>query len=386
MESPQRMECHRCGAGDLELDPGYPSWRRVTSDCKPWPAGGQLALCRDCHLVQAPATRAWEAGAREIYEHYAIYHQSDGAEQSVFRPGDGQGRLRSDALVQALAGEVSLPPSGRLLDVGCGNGSFLRAWNRLGRSWTLCGLEVNDRHRVAIEAIPGVSALYVGDYRGVPGQFDLVSLIHVLEHLPSPQTVLIGLRSKIKAGGLLLVQVPDCAQNPFMLLVADHCSHFAVRGLATLVEASGFQVMHATNQWISKEVTVVARRTTQAASRACPPMPSDEAGLVFAGGAWLEQVVDRAATAKTARGFGIFGTSIAATWLQTQLGGAATFFVDEDPNRIGRRLLGQPILSPAQIPSGATVYVALPQPLASAVAARVARSDRTLIVPPGRER
>ena len=115
-------------------------------------------------------------------------------------------------------------------------------------------------------------------------------------------------------------------------------------------------------------------------------MPSDEAGLVFAGGAWLEQVVDRAATAKTARGFGIFGTSIAATWLQTQLGGAATFFVDEDPNRIGRRLLGQPILSPAQIPSGATVYVALPQPLASAVAARVARSDRTLIVPPGRER
>ena len=379
------MECHQCGAGDLQLDPGYPSWRRVTSDCKPWPAGGTLALCRGCHLVQAPATPAWQAEAQEIYRQYAIYHQSDGAEQSVFRPSDGQAILRSDALVQALAGEVSLPASGRLLDVGCGNGSFLRAWNRLGRSWTLCGLEVSDRHRAVIEAIPGVSALYVGDYHDVPGEFDLVSLIHVLEHLPSPQTVLTGLRSKIKAEGLLLVQVPDCARNPFMLLVADHCSHFAVRGLATLVEASGFHVLRATNNWISKEVTVVARRATQPASRACPPLPGDEASLVFAGGAWLEQVVARAAPAKTARGFGIFGTSIAATWLQTQLGGAATFFVDEDPNRIGRRLLGQPILSPAEIPSGATVFVALPQPLAGAVAARLSQPGLTLVVPPGRD-
>ena len=380
------MECHQCGAGDLQLDPAYPSWPRVTSDCKPWPAGGQLALCHGCHLVQAPATPTWQAEAREIYRQYAIYHQSDGAEQSVFRPGDGQGILRSDALVQTLAGEVSLPASGRLLDVGCGNGSFLRAWNRLGRSWTLCGLEVNDRHKAAVEAIPGVSSLYVGDYRDVPDEFDLVSLVHVLEHLPSPQTVLIGLRSKIKAEGLLLVQVPDCAQNPFMLLVADHCSHFGVQGLATLVEASGFQVMHATNRWISKEVTVVARRTPQPASLACSPLPGDEAGLVFGGGAWLERVVAQAGAAKQARGFGIFGTSIAATWLQTQLGGAASFFVDEDPNRVGRRFLGKPILSPAQIPSAASIYVALPQPLAGAVAGRLARPDRRLIVPPVRER
>ena len=153
-----------------------------------------------------------------------------------------------------------------------------------------------------------------------------------------------------------------------------------------MVEASGFQVMHATNQWISKEVTVVARRTTPPASPACPPMPSDEAGLVFGGGSWLEQVVAQAGAAEKARGFGIFGTSIAATWLQTQLGGVATFFVDEDPNRVGRQFLGKPILSPAQIPSAASIYVALPQPLAGAVAGRLARPDRRLIVPPVRER
>ncbi len=379
------MRCHRCDGEELQLHPAYPAWARVTSDCKPWPRGGQLALCARCRLVQAPATPTWQAEAQEIYRRYEIYHQSNGAEQTVFRPGDGRGLLRSDALVQALAREVSLPVSGRLLDVGCGNGSFLRAWSRLERPWALSGLEVDDRHRAEIESIPGVVSFHVGDGRNVPGEFDVVSLVHVLEHLPGPQAVLAGLRSKIKPEGLLVVEVPDCAQNPFMLLVADHCSHFGVRGLAALVEAAGFQILRATNEWIAKEITVVARRPGQPASLSGPPLPEDEAKRIFQGGAWLGQVVSQAAAAAGSHGLGIFGTSIAATWLQTQLDGVASFFVDEDPARIGRRLLGQRILRSDEIPAGATVYVALPPPLARAVAARLARPGRTWVVPPDRD-
>jgi hypothetical protein len=40
--------------------------------------------------------------------------------------------------------------------------------------------------------------------------------------------------------------------------------------------------------------------------------------------------------------FGLFGTAIAATWLDAQTGQAARFFVDEDTNRIGRTHLGRP--------------------------------------------
>jgi hypothetical protein len=78
--------------------------------------------------------------------------------------------------------------------------------------------------------------------------------------------------------------------------------------------------------------------------------------------------------------FGLFGTAIAATWLDAQLNGAAKFFVDEDRNRVGREHLGRPILAPENLAAGATVFVALPQPLAGQVAERLARLGRGLQV------
>lgn len=375
------MNCHRCGAPDLELDLAYSAWRRVTSDCKPWSAGGRLARCRRCRLVQAPVTPEWQAEAAAIYGQYTIYHQSGGAEQSVFG-GDAQGQARSDALVTALAQHGGLAETGRLLDVGCGNGAFLRAWHRSGRRWTLHGLEVSDQNRAQVEAIPGVAALHVGDLPGVPGEFDLISLVHVLEHIPSPQTFLADLRPKLRPGGQVLVQVPDCEQNPFMLLVADHCSHFSVEGLAGVVRAAGFDVLHATNRWIAKEVSVVARRADRPAAPTATALSAAESDAIFGGGRWLAEVLSRVEAARRTRPFGVFGTSIAATWLQAQTDGAAGFFVDEDPHRVGREHLGRPILAPAQAPAGSTVFVALPQPLAGRVAARVARPDLRIVLPP----
>ena len=36
-----------------------------------------------------------------------------------------------------------------------------------------------------------------------------------------------------------------------------------------------------------------------------------------------------------------------------ELEGKVDFFVDEDQNRIGRQLMGRPIVAPAQVPAGA---------------------------------
>jgi len=73
--------------------------------------------------------------------------------------------------------------------------------------------------------------------------------------------------------------------------------------------------------------------------------------------------------------FGIFGTSIAATWLTAELGNAPSFFVDEDVNRIGHLHLGAPIVSPAHVPAGSTVFVAQPTPIARLIADRLQRDD-----------
>jgi len=366
------LACHLCGSPELEIANDFAALKRVTSDCKPWPAGGMLALCRKCGLAQAPATGHWREEAAQIYREYTIYHQSGGAEQSVFNKPTIRGSPRSDAILAAMAARMSLPATGHLLDVGCGNGAFLRACSVALPGWRLCGTEVSDKYRSAVEAIAGVEQMFAGDFSAVEGVFDVVSLVHVLEHIPAPQGVLRAAMVKLKPGGTLLIEVPDCVQNPFMLLVADHCSHFSIDGLSELVASTGYEVLHATNEWVSREISLVGR--APAGGRAFRParLPADQGSAILAGCHWIHKALQQAEeTARAGDPFGIFGTSIAGTWLQGQMDGAASFFVDEDQNRVGRSHMGRPILSPAQLKHGSSVFVALPQPDAGRVAERL---------------
>ncbi len=369
------LACHACGSGDLVTAPKYADFCRVTSDCKPWPAGGVLAKCGHCGLVQAAVTSRWEQEAAEIYRQYTIYHQSGGAEQNVFDRRTGAPSPRSARLVQALQKAVALPPAGRLLDIGCGNGAFLSAWSRLVGGWTLCGSEVSGSHRAVVEAIPGVEGLFTCPVEEIPGEFDVISMVHVLEHIPAPTAFLERIRRKLRPGGRLFVEVPDCEQNVFMLLVADHCSHFSPTLLAAVVQGAGFEVMQSGSGWVAKEVSLVSRKANSACKFVGADAVAYSSSRVFAGWERLSSVVRKVEPLVSRPAFGLFGTAIAATWLDAQTQRRAEFFVDEDPNRIGKSHLGRPILGPDALPRNATVFVALPPPLADEVAARLRRLD-----------
>ncbi len=56
--------------------------------------------------------------------------------------------------------------------------------------------------------------------------------------------------------------------------------------------------------------------------------------------------------------FGLFGPSIAATWLYGQTTGNI-FFVDEDQNTIGKKHFNLPIVSPESLGDNGTVPVGL---------------------------
>lgn len=377
--------CHLCGSPRLVHAPEYGAWHRVTSDCKPWPPGGSLARCPDCNLVQAAVTPRWHAEADAIYREYTIYHQGGGAEQTVFDGARATGVPRSEQILEALSASTEIPGRGRLLDVGCGNGSFLRAWSRRFPGWSLSGTEVSDKHRPELEQIPGFESLHTGRIESLPGGFDVISLVHVLEHVPSPVSFLRQLRERLVPGGKLLVQVPDCAENPYMLLVADHCSHFAPGLLAGAAAAAGFDDVR-THSWVKKEISLTAkappssRDATRAPASAPVRLPRAEATQVFDGRRELARVLDRVLPLTRRPNFGLFGTAIAATWLDAQTAGAAVFFVDEDPNRVGKSHQGRPILAPADIPDGAILFVALPPVLAGAVGERLRALGRGIEV------
>ncbi|MDB5314108.1 MAG: Methyltransferase type 11 [Gemmataceae bacterium] len=366
------MRCHICRAGYLRRSPDFARIARVTSDAKPFPAGGELAVCEACGTIQKPITPSWEKDAAAVYEAYTIYHNAGGTEQAVFAGGGGHPTSRSSRLVGAVRDRVGLPAAGRMLDLGCGNGAMLRSFGEQMPGWALVGNDLSDKYRTTVEAIPGVEGFYPVDPENVPGTFDVITLLHVLEHIPDPVSFLRRLGPKLGPGGLIVVEVPDARHNPFDLAVADHCSHFTPETLRAVFGAAGFEVVVAGDDFVPKELTVVGR-----AGGVETPLGSGRIDLAVAEStvrrhlAWLAELGRVGLALAETQRVGVFGTSLGGAWLLGELGPAVGFFVDEDPAKVGKVWDGRPIIHPAAVPAGATVLIGLPPVTAVPVKTRL---------------
>jgi hypothetical protein len=290
-------------------------------------------------------------------------------------------RGRSEILVERLLALTSVPIKGKLLDVGCGTGGTLKAFASRG-NWTLFALDLDDRNLESLRAVSGFRTLYNCTPAEVPGQFDIITLIHSLEHFPSPYSTLIDLRSRLHPEGHLFIEVPDAAVNPFDYTVADHRVHFTTETLISLVRRSGFSVEFIATDWVSKEISLVAVRGNDTELNAEIPNPNSHVD-VFGQVVWLSDFVAAAVkSAAMAGSFGLFGTAMAATWLWPAISERIEFFVDEDPSRVGRTHLGRPILGPAEIPSGAVVFIALVPAVATRIQTRLAHLAVDFRIPP----
>ena len=98
----------------------------------------------------------------------------------------------------------------RLLDVGCGNGSFLRVARALG--FQAEGVEIDAASgsvaRQAGFAVHG-GPLASADFE--PGRFAQITLNHVVEHLHQPMLALRRLLGWLRPGGRLWLQTPNLA-------------------------------------------------------------------------------------------------------------------------------------------------------------------------------
>jgi SAM-dependent methyltransferase len=376
------LVCRVCGAAALDEFREFALLPRVTSDCRPFPAGGRLAVCGACAAVQKPVDVRWREEAAAIYDAYDVYFQSGGVEQAVFDPATGAPRRRSAVLVDRLVASRAIAETGRVLDVGCGNGALLSAFAESRPDWRLHGHDLSEINRAALSRIAGFQRLHTGPLDALPGGFDLVTLIHSLEHFAEPVEGLASLRAKLAPGGVLFIEVPDAEATPFDLLVADHVSHFSADGVARLLSRAGFKPLLAAPDWVVKELSVIAEPGSGAVP-AAPPSAQTVRRRVEAQLGWLQTLIDEArAAAATAPHFGLFGTSVAAMWLFGAVGDMVEFFADEDPSRCGRRLLDRPILHPDDVSMGATVYVPLIPRVAQAIAARVSGSGIDFRLPP----
>jgi 2-polyprenyl-3-methyl-5-hydroxy-6-metoxy-1,4-benzoquinol methylase len=162
----------------------------------PW----RYLRCAACSLVQLyPRPRCPQA---ETY--YEDYLSGD---PSAVRQW---ARMVRPVVIRAagLIKERSAVRAGRLLDVGCGYGFFLKEMAR--RGWQVQGIEISPagrrhaRDRLGLDVIGQT----VEHLQWPPRRFDVVTLFYVIEHLADPDAMLARVYRWLKPGGLLLLRWP----------------------------------------------------------------------------------------------------------------------------------------------------------------------------------
>jgi SAM-dependent methyltransferase len=135
---------------------------------------------------------------------------------------------------------------GYVVDIGCGNGTFLKT---LARVWPECrGLGVDP-------ALPHDQMHADGRVRLLKGVFDdgqmeqapsLFVCRHVLEHMPDPVAFVCALRSAVdhRIGVPLFVEVPDIEwivrHGAFWDFCYEHCNYFGEASLGYTLRRAGF--------------------------------------------------------------------------------------------------------------------------------------------------
>lgn len=99
---------------------------------------------------------------------------------------------------------------GRLLDIGCGLGWFL--YSAKQRGWEVCGVDVSPRFTKHVKEKLGIENVYTGTLEDLSlseGQFDVVTLKEVIEHVLYPVQLIQEAGRLVKKGGLIFVETPN---------------------------------------------------------------------------------------------------------------------------------------------------------------------------------
>jgi trans-aconitate methyltransferase len=372
------LRCQVCTSSALELLEEYTTLPRVTTDAKPWPAGGKLSVCNSCGAIQKLPDEEWLDEIRNIYAAYDMYHLSNGAEQLIFA-GPNNIKPRSKRLVDFVMQQAGLPDHGDLLDIGCGNGDALKCFSQALPGWKLNGCEITDKSVSTLQKLPNFSTLYTAPLAQLQKRFTMISMIHSLEQMTAPGAALTDTAALLDLGGTLFVEVPDIETSPFDLLVADSLMHFSRATLSHLVTRCGFKVNMLINDLLPKEITLLARRGDATVTVSDPSAGIRISHMTLH---WLVDVFTRARSLAAKGEIGIFGTSIAAMALYGDLRERVAFFVDEDPARIGKIYDGRRVLAPHDAPHEIPVLIALPTRLGHIVETRLASTGMNSVCMP----
>ena len=231
--------CPICAVGHCE--PAYTgqAWRSAWRDGKTW----EVWQCPECaHRLMNPQPDAATLSSYydKSYAAYSATHGLSGGMEKTIETARHTGKYR----------HVDIRPGLRVLDVGCGGGSFLKVAEGMGA--VVSGVEPS-ADGVASCRAHGLDVFHgnLTDFTKTgAGPFDLITANHVMEHHPDPVAFLSEIKSLLAPEGRVWMAVPN-AGGFFARQLKDvwhsadlpvHLHHFSADSLRKAFERAGLHV------------------------------------------------------------------------------------------------------------------------------------------------
>jgi SAM-dependent methyltransferase len=142
------------------------------------------------------------------------------------------------------------------LDVGCGDGRFLKALGDLGVPSTgLYGLELDKKvvDHLRGEGYANVFCERVEDAKSLPrGGVDLITMFHVIEHVNDPAAVVRRIHQWLSPGGIFALETPNCDSLDARMFkrtywggyhIPRHWNLFTPATISRLLQDNGMEVL-----------------------------------------------------------------------------------------------------------------------------------------------
>lgn len=145
---------------------------------------------------------------------------------------------------------------GRLLDIGCGTGAFLNVLQTAG--WETTGLEPDQLAREKANELYHIKPLAPGRlFELEKGQFDAVTMWHVLEHVHDLHGYIKRAGELLAPGGRLFIAVPNYTSYDATVYrehwaaydVPRHLYHFSPASMKRLISTHGLQLRKVKPMW-----------------------------------------------------------------------------------------------------------------------------------------
>jgi 2-polyprenyl-3-methyl-5-hydroxy-6-metoxy-1,4-benzoquinol methylase len=142
------------------------------------------------------------------------------------------------------------PEQKMILDIGCGTGDFLSVCKNNG--WSVVGVEPNkSAQEIAIKKLEKSELVFNSVEDLELCNFDVITLWHVLEHVPNLETYIEKLKTLLKPTGVLVVAVPNFKSfdavyyNKFWAAydVPRHLWHFSKKSIELLFSKQQMMVL-----------------------------------------------------------------------------------------------------------------------------------------------